>query len=705
MTSSTCSTPDLNSAAMPGHRQPGSRMLAIAEWIVLAFLLAIFVVRGFAPAWRTLNTDFPNYYLAASLYRTGIPLDRVYEWTWVQRQKDYLGIEQPLVEFIPNPPLCVLPVLPISALPPLTAKRTWLVLNITLLFVSLELLHRVTHLSRRRCILVALLCVTPLQTNFLVGQYYVLILMLICAAYYVHCKGHRLTSGLLLAVAASLKIFPLCFAIFFAWKRDWRALTSLLSGTAALAVISVVLFGSQVNQVFLIEVLPRALRGDLIGPYSLQWSSFTALWHHLFLFEPELNPLPSVNSPILYAFAQATTSTLLLFGFVSSRSDRSELTKALEWGTFVLVLLLLSSMPSSYHYCVLIFTAIVGINALLRRGEQGNAVALLLLFAIACAPLPPIGGLLSTRLLATTALYVFLLAHLGRSHSVNRNWLTAAFAMMIILTCSTVHVQLNRAEDFDSRISHASLGYGSANPVSMGNLVVYREMVDLGYRAAALTNGEAQYLPWPKDVLSLAGTKGGSIGYFEQVNRQSTVVRVALSTLTTNIETLAEGQEPTISPDGNWVAFVREEKGRSTVWLCAVDCQHPQSVMMNVNGLLEIAVTSQGDLIAAIGGTSSPHFVRVRRATGLIEPMNNIKGPVRYPSISPDGLELAFSRRDGGSWHLTVRSLATGKEQQLTHAACNAVSPSWDGPHTLLYATDCGRGLGLGAIARMALPN
>jgi hypothetical protein len=45
------------------------------------------------------------------------------------------------------------------------------------------------------------------------------------------------------------------------------------------------------------------------------------------------------------------------------------------------------------------------------------------------------------------------------------------------------------------------------------------------------------------------------------------------------------------------------------------------------------------------------------------------------------------------------------EEQQLTHASCNAISPSWEGPGTLLYATDCGRGLGLSAIARMTLPN
>ncbi|MGA8273583.1 MAG: glycosyltransferase family 87 protein, partial [Candidatus Sulfotelmatobacter sp.] len=185
----------------------------IAEWILVAVLLAIFAGSGFRPAWRTLNTDFPNYYLAASLYHRGIPLDRVYEWIWFQRQKDYASIQQPLVGFVPNPPICVLPVLPLSRLSPLAAKRVWLILNLGFLLLALGLLHRVTKLAWRRAALITLLCITPLRANFLFGQYYVLLLLLICAAYYCSRLGHRFTSGLLLSAAASLKFFPALFLI------------------------------------------------------------------------------------------------------------------------------------------------------------------------------------------------------------------------------------------------------------------------------------------------------------------------------------------------------------------------------------------------------------------------------------------------------------------------------------------------------------
>ena len=86
-----------------------------AESLLLLVLVSAFAWKAFIPAWRSLNSDFPNYYLAARLYRQGYPIERVYDWVWFQRQKDHAGVERPHVSFDPNPPTCVLPVLPFSA--------------------------------------------------------------------------------------------------------------------------------------------------------------------------------------------------------------------------------------------------------------------------------------------------------------------------------------------------------------------------------------------------------------------------------------------------------------------------------------------------------------------------------------------------------------------------------------------------------------
>jgi hypothetical protein len=686
------------------------RLIPIAEWSLLTALLAVFVGRGFLPGWRTLiNSDFPNYYLAASLFHRGIPLDRVYEWIWFQRQEDYLSIQKSLVVFVPNPPMCVLPILPLSRLPPLAAKRAWLVINLGFLLLALWLLHRVTKLAWRRTALILLLCTWPLRVNFLLGQYYVLILLLICAAYYSSYLDRRFTSGLLLSAAASLKIFPALFLVLFIWKREWRATAGLVLGTAALAAISVYMFGREVHRILLIEVLPRALRGELVGPYSLQSNSFMTLWHHLFVFEPELNASPLLNSPLIYALAQAITGTALLFAFLwSTRNDWVRPTNPLEWAATVLLSLLFSSMPSAHHYCVLVFAGVVGMDELLKIRDKRGALVFILLFSIACAPPGRIARLFLPRLCGTLALYAVLLRTVaaGKGFRLGRRWLAAALLVSAVLTISNLSSLKNRSEDFRRRLANLSIGYSASNPVAIEGRIIFTELLSEKYAAMSLQNREVRDLSLSGDILSASGSERSPIAYFEQVTGQSSIVRLPLASSHPIPEYFAEGEQPRVSADGKSLCFIKEAHGRTTVWLSEAESRrNAQLVIDGAPNILDVSVTSEGDLIAAVGAVSEPHLVLVRRSTGVIEPLSGIAGPGRYPAISPDGKRLAFSRRKWGSWQLVVRELTTGTEQQLTHTACNATLPSWENDNTLLYATDCAREFGLSAIARVTLPN
>ena len=61
----------------------------VSEGALLALLglLGVLLLGYTLPrAWGTLNTDFPNYYLAARLVREGVDPSRAYEWIWLQRE-------------------------------------------------------------------------------------------------------------------------------------------------------------------------------------------------------------------------------------------------------------------------------------------------------------------------------------------------------------------------------------------------------------------------------------------------------------------------------------------------------------------------------------------------------------------------------------------------------------------------------------------
>jgi hypothetical protein len=599
--------------------------------------------------------------------------------------------------------------LPLARLSALEAKRVWLLLNLVFLAVVMLILRKVTRLPWDRILMLTFLCVLPLRANFLFGQYYVVILMLLCGAYYAVHRGWRFTSGGLLAVAASLKIFPAFFLILFVRKRNWRAVAGMIATGAALMALSIAIFGWSVHKIYLLEVLPRAMRGDLLGPYTLQWNSFTAICHRLFLAEPELNPSPLLNSPAVYALAQAILATILLFSFLlNTGEDDTPQVSAWEWATFMPLLLLLSSMPSHYHYCMLIFTAIVAVDWLLKTGRWRSAAGVVVLFAIACCPVPGSARLnLPVRLTGLVFLYVLLLwVSPGRTGS--RVWKlgsSLAVVFLILLTVSNLRAQRNRSEDFSRRL--VSSGLGTFSVARAGDRLVFDEMADRAYAMVVGSEGRRDPMPGPGDVLSIAAGPQSPYVYFELTGRSSQIFRLPVPQIgrpDAVPEYFAEGHDPAISVDGHWLVYLREENSQTIILLSENGAPAvPVHGFEKLSGVLEMTVTTEGNLIVASGGAADPHLFRLDIASGEVRVLSDIGGAVRYPAISPDGKHLAFSRRESGSWHLFVRDMAGGTEQQLTSAACNATSPSWEDSESLLYVSDCGRTLGLSAPVRTAL--
>ncbi len=249
-------------------------------------------------------------------------------------------------------------------------------------------------------------------------------------------------------------------------------------------------------------------------------------------------------------------------------------------------------------------------------------------------------------------------------------------------------------------------GYRAGNPVPVTDGIAFTEMQRRGYDAVLLRDGGFRELRMPGDVVAIAGSQVSSVLYAELTGSQSFIVRVPTDRFDSAPEMVSEGQEPALSPNGKWLAFIRETGEGSAAWLLPTDstATTPQMLLPTAYHPIDVSVTSEGDVIASVGKVSNPHLVLVRRLTQQVTLLPGFPEPARYPSISPDGKRIAFSRRDHGSWHLVVRELTNGAERQLTHGACNAISPSWQNAQSLLYATDCGRGVGLSAIASVSLP-
>jgi Tol biopolymer transport system component len=219
------------------------------------------------------------------------------------------------------------------------------------------------------------------------------------------------------------------------------------------------------------------------------------------------------------------------------------------------------------------------------------------------------------------------------------------------------------------------------------------------YQLGMVNGSQIDLVKSSGDVLTVAASTASSDIYFESSATTSTIQRLSGGAS----RTITDGQSPSLSPDGKLLAVIRESRGRGALWMRNLGTTNEHQFTSDDYDVLEASFINNHDLIMAArfqGSTS--HLFRVDLVSGRTE-LLPILGRVRYPAISPDGRRLSFSKFEGTSWHLYVRSIESGAEMRLNAGNCNAVEAVWQSANTLVYASDCGRGLGLSALGKSVL--
>ena len=704
-----------------------------AEYLVLALLSGIFLFHSFLPAWRTLSTDFRNYYVAARLYRERSSLLRVYDFTWFQRQKDHEGMQRYLVGFVPDTLLSALPIVPLAHFPLLTAKRCWLAINAVLLALGALVLTQITQLGWRRILIVIFLAIEPLEKSFRYGQMHLLVFILLAVAVWCSEQVWPALAGICVALAAALKLYPALFLVFFIRKKQWRAVAGTITGLAAIAGLSVYLFGWDVHRIYLREILPQMGRGENIDPYAPGWNSLTALLHRVFIAEPGLNPHPLINAPPLYALVHplCQAAIFLLAVWLLNPGTVARAQAKLEWATFAAMLMALSTGPLPYHLCTLILTAALALDSLLALGRRWEAYTVVALYGIVCFPLTKWASqnadgwhmfLASPRVYPLLALPLFLYWVIYRFPCVRerlrrRRVETWAFGIAFIVLSGVGALQAfqhgrGQYDNYSRRLFTLPGSLLEGEPAVSANGLYFTRMAGLspsfetrrwsGRQFASLPPAEDEFHPTSAPVLADV--------WVELAGPVSNIVRFSNRTRTgtpvSHLE-VANGEEPSVSPDGKWLAFVRENRGRGELWIKEVGPKADQTggeERKLVDDSYDVweAAFEPGDqrIVLTAAPKGRPALYSLQLASGRGIPVL-IVAEARYPAFSPDDKWIAFSRCEDGTWHLYVTDLTSSSSRRLTSGDCNSISPTWEvDSKSLIYASDCGRGLEMTALVR-----
>jgi hypothetical protein len=703
------------------------RLLPSAELSVLVLLLALFVFKAFIPAWKTLHSDFPNYYLVARLLREHYAMGRIYDWIWLQRIKDYWSIQQPLVGFVGLTPFSALPIVPLAWLDVLEAKRVWLTVNLAILATTLFGLRQLTALGFRHVALIALLAIVPLRNNFLLGQMHLVVLGLLVLAYWLDRRKMWFGCGLALGVAASLKVYPMFFVFYFLRKRQWKPTTVLVCSTLAILAACLLIFGAPVMRVFLFEQFPRMVRGEAIDPFSLTSPSASSFFHRVFLTQLQLNPRPPIPSPVLYALFYPLwqlglfCATLLTI----SSDDGDARRRSLEWAAFTCLLLTLSTEPASYHRVALIFVAILATYGM--KSGWHKALLLLCYFA-ACnihpsiSPLHPVMALLLDFLpyWSLLAILACLLTALGGRligplapwpawPRARIAWSLAGFTIVWCAASASIFAHARSLNGSEYLVDRPGGAYARFAPHLAGTHLLTVAMVPEGYR---VEDEEGRLYRTGRDgrdeeQLAIASSPGVSRVWIEAVSEgNSSLVELPAASSTIAIAPIAiipNAESPALSPDGRSLVFLREVKGAGCAWMVHLDESGrvlDAPFLVTPVGLNVSDASYAGPdviLFSALENGVSRLFVAhsgetPRRIYAVSDAMDS-------PTVDTENGLLIYRQLRGGYWRLFADRLSRNGPMQLTFGDCNAYDPAWSGAATLLYISDCGRGTGLGAVA------
>jgi len=389
-------------------------------------------------------------------------------------------------------------------------------------------------------------------------------------------------------------------------------------------------------------------------------------------------------------------------------------------------LMFLSSAPASYQFVVLIAVAAPTISVLVSQRQWKCSLVYLSLYFLACniraihldrldvSVLTPLFYLTLWSGVALLIFYSVLLKNpIGDRVQSERFWrrpaLTAGVLVLAlwILGAQRAWSHLKNMREAAETIIPRDGAYLRVVPVSTDHGVRYVAMLRDGYRV--LREGGAgsdvmSHLEREGDELSFATSASGQTIWIEVASVSgSHLIHVGPDGRTLPTREIDNSESPVLSGDESVLAFLREVRGQGSLW--SIDLHDRAAAVRMTLPAYDVrsATAGPGDtfIVSAIYHGKERIFTVSGGST--LQLIAEDAGGLNFPALSPDGSMLVVRKLISQRWQLALLDLSSHAWRQLTYRDCNAYTPSWKDNQTLLYATDCMRGLGLTALASLKI--
>ena len=216
---------------------------------ILSFAVALVSVSFFAARLTRYASrptfGFETYYTSAALLSLDIPAEVLYdnsEFIRERVQKTGVDSREP---FAPNSPAAAILFIPLTFLPLPVAKVVWEFLSLGFLlaiFMTIKKVESIDSIESTALIAFAF-AFTPLYMNFVYGQMYALLLLLLSCMYWAWHSKRDLLTAFFLASLLLLKGFGVFLVLLLIFRKEWKVLGSTFGMVLAGVAVSAAFVG------------------------------------------------------------------------------------------------------------------------------------------------------------------------------------------------------------------------------------------------------------------------------------------------------------------------------------------------------------------------------------------------------------------------------------------------------------------------------
>ena len=369
----------------------------------------------------------------------------------------------------PYPPIAGLMLRPLTILPPVLSALVWFTLKVLMAAVAIRWSIRLAAGEKARfsmATMAALLILAgrPILSDLEHGNINILILFLVTGGLIAFRRGRDWLAGSLFGLATALKVTPILFVPYFAYKRQWRVVGWSLGGLCLfLLIVPGMILGNGRNW-----WLVWSWSGAMVEPYALEGKvetlqvnqSLAGVWFRLVTAVPGLEcdgdefavNLLSLDTRIAFwAWKGIALAILAWVAWLSQGRvrDRGHCWLACQYSLVFIAMLLISERSWKHHYVTMLLPYCVLLAQVSLPLTEGGVVLGRGLRGFVIGSLVTAGLLMSAT---STELGGWFAGGLGHKYA-QAYWFFCASALVVFAAISVILSSAQRA---------ASLTTGSA---------------------------------------------------------------------------------------------------------------------------------------------------------------------------------------------------------------------------------------------------